>query len=69
MRLCTVTSFVGVPAVAVPTGVTDELPSGVQIVGRAFREDLRLAAAQEIENRLGVLTPIGPRPKAPAVTR
>lgn len=69
MRPCTVTSFVGVPAVAVPTGVTDGLPSGVQIVGRAFREDLRLAAAQEIENRLGVLTPIDPRPKAPAVTR
>ncbi|MFF9651208.1 amidase [Streptomyces sp. NPDC014622] len=56
MRLCTVTSFVGVPAVAVPTGVADGLPSGVQIVGRAFREDLCLAAAQEIEDRLGVLT-------------
>ncbi|MEV5747073.1 amidase [Actinoallomurus sp. NPDC052308] len=62
MRLCTVTSFVGVPGVAVPTGVTDGLPSGVQIVGRAFREDLCLAAAQEIEDRLGVLTPIDPRP-------
>lgn len=58
MRLCTVTSFVGVPAVAVPTGVDDGLPSGVQIVGRAFREDLCLAAAQEIEDRLGVLTPL-----------
>ncbi|MFE7424224.1 amidase [Streptomyces sp. NPDC057545] len=58
MRLCTVTSFVGVPAVAVPTGVADGLPSGVQIVGRAFREDLCLAAAQEIEDRLGVLTPL-----------
>ncbi|GAB2607568.1 amidase family protein [Streptomyces capparidis] len=65
MRLCTVTSFVGVPAVAVPTGVRDGLPSGVQIVGRAFREDLCLAAAQEIEDRLGVLTPIDPRPGAP----
>ncbi|MEU5047971.1 amidase [Streptomyces griseorubiginosus] len=61
MRLCTVTSFVGVPGVAVPTGVTNGLPSGVQIVGRAFREDLCLAAAQAIEDRLGVLTPIGPR--------
>ncbi|MER5995689.1 amidase [Streptomyces viridosporus] len=62
MRLCTVTSFVGLPAVAVPTGVGDGLPSGVQIIGRAFREDLCLAAAQEIEDRLGVLTPIDPRP-------
>ncbi|MEV0281129.1 amidase [Streptomyces sp. NPDC050610] len=62
MRLCTVTSFVGVPGVAVPTGMIDGLPSGVQIVGRAFREDMCLAAAQSIEDRLGVLTPIDPRP-------
>ncbi|MEV5710187.1 amidase [Actinoallomurus sp. NPDC052274] len=62
MRLCTVTSFVGVPGVAVPTGVADGLPAGVQIVGRAFREDLCLAAAQQIEDRLGGLTPIDPRP-------
>ncbi|MFI2511311.1 amidase [Streptomyces sp. NPDC018972] len=61
MRLCTVTSFVGVPGVAVPTGMVDGLPCGVQIVGRAFREDLCLAAAQAIEDRLGVLTPVDPR--------
>ncbi|RPK79970.1 amidase [Streptomyces sp. ADI98-10] len=61
MRLCTVTSFVGVPGVAVPTGVVEGLPCGVQIVGRAFREDLCLEAAQAIENRLGVLTPVDPR--------
>jgi amidase len=66
MRLCTVTSFAGVPGVAVPTGVTDGLPSGVQIVGRAFREDLCLDAAQAVEDRLGVLTPIDPRPEIPA---
>ncbi|MFC5154359.1 amidase family protein [Streptomyces amakusaensis] len=60
MRLCTVTSFVGVPAVAVPTGLADGLPAGVQIIGRAFREDLCLDAAQAVEDRLGVLTPIGP---------
>ncbi|MGW0393753.1 amidase [Streptomyces sp. NPDC003042] len=61
MRLCTVTSFVGVPAVAVPTGAADGLPCGVQIIGRAFREDLCLDAAQAVEDRLGVLTPIDPR--------
>ncbi|MFF5503197.1 amidase [Streptomyces roseolus] len=61
MRLCSVTSFVGVPAVAVPTGVDDGLPSGVQVIGRAFREDLCLAAGREIEARLGTLTPIDPR--------
>ncbi|MEU1075905.1 MULTISPECIES: amidase [unclassified Streptomyces] len=62
MRLCTATSFVGVPAVAVPTGLTDGLPCGVQIIGRPFREDLCLDAAQAVEDRLGVLTPVDPRP-------
>ncbi|MFG3225531.1 amidase [Kitasatospora sp. NPDC048194] len=63
MRLCSVTSFVGVPAVAVPTGpAEDGLPTGVQLVGRPFREDLCLAAAQHLEDRLGTLTPIDPRP-------
>ncbi|MFE6721645.1 amidase [Streptomyces albidoflavus] len=62
MRLCTATSFVGVPGVAVPTGTADGLPTGVQVVGRAFREDLCLDAAQAIEDRLGVLTPVDPRP-------
>ncbi|MFD8385076.1 amidase [Streptomyces sp. NPDC059679] len=61
MRLCSVTSLVGVPGVAVPTGLAEGLPSGVQIVGRAFREDLCLATAQDIEDRLGVLTPVDPR--------
>ncbi|MGW4435183.1 amidase [Streptomyces sp. NPDC004596] len=69
MRLCTVTSLVGVPAVAVPTGLADGLPSGVQIIGRAFREDLCLAAAQAIEDRLGVLAPINPRPATPGAAR
>ncbi|MGW3183652.1 amidase [Kitasatospora sp. NPDC001119] len=63
MRLCSVTSFVGVPSVAVPTGLAaDGLPTGVQLVGRAFREDLCLAAAQAVEDRLGTLAPIDPRP-------
>ncbi|WP_405922240.1 amidase [Streptomyces sp. NBC_00122] len=66
MRLCTATSFAGVPAVAVPTGPADGLPCGVQIVGRAFREDLCLDAAQAVEDRLGVLTPIDPRGAGPA---
>ncbi|MFJ3663012.1 amidase [Streptomyces sp. NPDC090119] len=69
MRLCTVTSFVGVPAVAVPAGTRDGLPCGVQVIARPFREDLCLAAAQEIEDRLGVLTPIDPRPHVPDAAR
>ncbi|MEV5597919.1 amidase [Streptomyces sp. NPDC052496] len=61
MRLCTATSLVGVPAVAVPTGVTQGLPYGVQLIGRAYREDLCLEAAEAVERRLGVITPIDPR--------
>jgi amidase len=60
MRLCSATSFVGVPAVAVPTGIDDGLPTGVQIIGRPYREDTCLAAAAAIEQRLGTLTPIDP---------
>ncbi|MEU2791509.1 amidase [Streptomyces sp. NPDC007100] len=62
MRLCTATSFAGVPAVAVPTAVVDGLPYGVQLIGRAYREDLCLEAAEAVEARLGVFTPIDPRP-------
>ncbi|MFI5531830.1 amidase [Kitasatospora sp. NPDC051853] len=61
LRLCTATSFAGVPGVAVPTGADAGLPTGVQLVGRAFREDLCLAAAEAVERRLGVLTPLDPR--------
>ncbi|MFD8483928.1 amidase [Kitasatospora sp. NPDC059673] len=60
MALSSVTSFVGVPAVAVPTGVGEGLPTGVQLIGRPFREDLCLAAAQHIEDRLGTLAPVDP---------
>ncbi|GFE04131.1 hypothetical protein Scani_03990 [Streptomyces caniferus] len=62
LRLCTATSFVGVPAVAVPTGVVEGLPYGVQLIGRSYREDLCLEAAEAVERRLGVLAPIDPRP-------
>lgn len=59
MRLCTATSFVGLPSVAVPTGLADGLPTGVQLIGRPFREDVCLDAATAVEDRLGVLTPVG----------
>lgn len=61
MRLLTASTYVGVPAVAVPTGLAAGLPHGVQIMAGMYREDLCLDAAQRIEERLGVLTPIDPR--------
>ncbi|MDT0443867.1 amidase [Streptomyces johnsoniae] len=60
MRLCSATSLAGVPAVAVPAGVADGLPIGVQIIGRAYREDLCLDAAEAVERHVGPLTPIDP---------
>jgi amidase len=60
MRLCSATSLLGLPAVAAPTGLEDGLPTGVQLIGRAYREDLCLDAAEAIEQRLGVLTPTTP---------
>jgi Asp-tRNA(Asn)/Glu-tRNA(Gln) amidotransferase A subunit family amidase len=60
MRLCTATSFVGLPAVAVSGGVFNGLPQGVQLIGPMYREDLCLAGAEAIERRIGVLTPVSP---------
>ena len=54
-------NLLGLPAAAVPTGLADGLPTGVQVIGNRFREDLCLAAAEAIEARLGVLTPVDPR--------
>jgi amidase len=51
----------GLPAVSVPTGVAGGLPMGVQIIGRRFREDMVLDAAQVIEARCPPFTPIDPR--------
>ena len=48
-------NLLALPAAAVPTGLTDGVPMGVQIVGQRFREDLCLDAAQAIETRVGVL--------------
>ena len=51
----------GLPGMAVPTGVADGLPVGVQIIGPRFREDLCLAAAEAVEARVPRITPIDPR--------
>lgn len=41
--------------------VADGLPVGVQLIGRRFREDTILDAAEVIEARCGPLTPVEPR--------
>lgn len=61
MRLVVTANLLGLPAAAVPVGLADGLPQGVQVIGPLYREDLCLDAAEAIENELGVLTPIDPR--------
>ncbi|MCZ4119918.1 amidase [Streptomyces sp. H39-S7] len=41
----------GFPAMSVPTGIRDGLPSGVQLIGGRFREDTLLHVATDIEAR------------------
>lgn len=48
-------NLLGLPAAAVPTGTAEGIPTGVQIIGRRFREDTCLDAAQVIENSVGIL--------------
>ena len=53
-------NVLGLPAVALPAGIADGLPRGVQIYADRWREDLCLAAAEIIEARLPAICPIDP---------
>jgi amidase len=61
MRMALAVNALGLPAVALPVGVAEGLPQAVQVIGPRYREDLCLDAAEAIEDRLGILTPIDPR--------
>jgi amidase len=45
----------GLPSVAIPAGLHEEVPYGLQIVGPRFREDLCLDAAEVLERKTGIL--------------
>ena len=60
MRMVVPINVLGLPSCAVPVGCDDGLPQGVQLIGARFREDLLLDAAQAVEDRAPVLTPIQP---------
>jgi amidase len=53
-------NLLGIPGVAVPTGVVEGLPTGVQVYADLWRDDLALRAAAVIESALGTITPIDP---------
>ena len=59
--LTEVCNLLGLPSVAVPVQVVDGLPQGVQLIGQRYYEDLCFDAAEAIERKQGVLTPIEPR--------
>jgi amidase len=62
MRPVVPANLLGLPSACVPAG-RDEvsgLPIGVLVTGPRLREDLCLEAAEAIETRLGVTTPIDP---------
>jgi amidase len=44
----------GLPGVAVPTGLHDGVPVGVQLIGQRYREDVCLDAAEIIEARMSM---------------
>lgn len=49
-------NYVGMPAGFVPVDLVEGLPSGVQLIGQKWREDLILDAMEVIENATGVMT-------------
>lgn len=48
-----VTAIVGLPGLAMPTGLVDGLPGGVQICTARFREDVALRVGEFIERAAG----------------
>ena len=48
-------NYLGLPAGVVPIDLVEDLPAGVQLVGRRFREDVILDAMTAIEQRAGRL--------------
>ena len=52
----------GLPGATVPAGVFGGMPEAVQLVSGRFHESWILDAAQAIEDRIGLVTPIDPFP-------
>ncbi len=48
-------NYLGLPAGVVPVDLVEDLPAGVQLVGRRFREDVILDAVAAIEQCAGCL--------------
>ena len=62
LKFITPGNVLGIPAVALPTGVSEGLPTGIQVYADLYREDLCLLAAEIIERGCAMPTPIEPVP-------
>jgi amidase len=49
-------NYLGMPAGHVPVDLVEDMPSGVQLIGQKWREDLILDAMEVIEKAAGVMT-------------
>ena len=67
VTLTEICNLLGLPSVAVPVLVAEGLPQGVQLIGARYHEDLCFDAAEAIEARVGVFTPIDPGGGRPAL--
>jgi amidase len=61
LRPLLVPSILGLPSLAVPTGLVEGTPIGVQLVAGRFQEAACLRAGEVIENRSSMTRPIDPR--------
>ncbi|MBC6439115.1 MAG: amidase [Rhodospirillales bacterium] len=59
-RLTYAVNMLGLPSCAAPTGASDGVTMGVQIIAPRYREDMAFDAAQAVEDACGVMTPIDP---------
>jgi len=60
MRMAVAVNALGLPSVALPVGIGDDLPQAVQVIGPRYREDVCLDAAAALEEAVGIITPIDP---------
>ena len=59
-------NLAGIPGLSLPNGLVDGLPSGLQIIGPAFSENLLLRLAAAFEEAIG-FDPVAPRLRGAAV--
>ena len=61
LRFISPANVLGLPSAAIPIGVTDGLPTGVQVYADRWRDDLALSGAEAIEAVVGQICPIDPK--------